>query len=224
MDLLFYPIDVDYKVKDSKVLIYLYGRLQNGQKICVIHVHQPFFYASIENIDIAALAEKLKILKIEAPDGSAYAVSWEEVEKELIGKKKRFWKIYTNYPKAVPLISKDLQEAGIECYEKDILFIHRYLRDTGITPMTLVKAIGSYGKEESLRIPAFFAEKIEQKSKEVIPKTKILAIDIETYAEKKEINPTKNPILMVGFYGIDEQGNEFRKVITWRRFEHQLDY
>ncbi|MDO8656920.1 MAG: DNA-directed DNA polymerase [Nanoarchaeota archaeon] len=224
MDLHFYPIDIDYKVKDDKVLVYLYGRLQNGQKICVIHAHQPFFYASIENIDIAALAEKLKILKIEAPDGSAYAVSWEEVEKELIGKKKRFWKIYTNYPKAVPLISKDLQEAGIECYEKDILFIHRYLRDTGITPMTLVKAIGSYGKEESLRIPAFFAEKIEQESKEVIPKTKILAIDIETYAEKKEINPTKNPILMVGFYGIDEQGNEFRKVITWRRFEHQLDY
>lgn len=224
MDLHFYPLDFDYKVKDGKVLVYLYGKTDNGQKICVIHPHQPFFYASIEKAETGALAEKLKNLKVDGSDGPAYALSWEEAEKELLGKKQKFWKIYANYPKAVPLISKELQAIGIECYEKDILFIHRYLRDTGIIPMTLVKAIGSYGKEDSLRIPAFFAEKVEQESKEVIPKPRILAIDIETYAERKEINPSKNPILMIGFYGIDEQGKEFRKVITWRRFEHQLDY
>ena len=224
MDLHFYPLDFDYKIKEGKVLVYLYGKTDNGQKVCVIHPHQPFFYANIENIDTNAFAEKLKDLKVEAPDGLAYPLSWEEVEKELIGKKKKFWKIYTNYPKAVPIISKELQTAGIECYEKDILFIHRYLRDMGITPMTLVKATGSYGKEESLRIPAFFAEKVEPESKEVIQKLRILAIDIETYAERKEINPAKNPILMIGFYGIDEQGIEFRKVLTWRRFEHKLDY
>src|SRR3989344_3579077 len=143
MDLHFYPLDFDYKVQDGKVLVYLYGKTDQGQKICVIHPHRPFFYASVDNVDTIVLAEKLKILKVDAADGPAYALSWEEVEKELVGKKKRFWKIYTNYPKAVPIISKELQAAGIECYEKDILFIHRYLRDMGITPMTLVKATGS---------------------------------------------------------------------------------
>lgn len=224
MDLHFYPLDFDYKVKDGRVLVYLYSKTDNGKKVCVIHPHQPFFYASIENVDTVALAEKLKILKVDGMDGPAQAVSWEEVEKELVGKKKKFLKIYTNYPKAVPIISKELHASGIECYEKDILFIYRYLRDMAITPMTLVKATGSYGKEESLRIPAFFAEKIEQESKEVVSNPRILAIDIETYAERKEINPAKNPILMIGFYGVDEWGKEFRKVITWRHFQHQLEY
>lgn len=224
MELLFYPLDFDYKIKDGKVLVYMYGKTSAGQKICVIHTHAPFFYAAIEGIDHAALTEKLETLRIEGSDGPAFAVSWEEVEKELLGTTKKFWKIFVNYPKAVPLISKELHAAGIQCYEKDILFIHRYLRDMDIIPMTLVKVTGSYGKEDSLRVPAFFAHGIEQESKEVISKVKILAIDIETYAARKEIDHAKNPILMVGFYGVDESGQEFRKVITWKHFNHKLDY
>ncbi|HLC71555.1 MAG TPA: hypothetical protein VJI32_06090, partial [Candidatus Nanoarchaeia archaeon] len=69
MDLHFYPLDFDYKIKEGKVLVYLYGKTDNGQKVCVIHPHQPFFYANIENIDTNAFAEKLKDLKVEAPDG-----------------------------------------------------------------------------------------------------------------------------------------------------------
>ncbi len=224
MEIRFYPLDFDYKLKEGKVYLYLYSKLEDGTKICVLHEHQPFFYAAIGGIDTLALAQKLKDMTVEAKEGPATVISWEEVEKELLGKKQKLWKVYVNYPKAVPVISKELQSWGIECYEKDILFVHRYLRDRGITPMTLVKALGNFVKDDALRIPAFLAEEVHQESKEALEKVRILAIDLETYSAKKEIDLHRNPILMIGFYGLDEQGNEFKKVITWKNFQHKLDY
>ncbi len=196
----------------------------------------------VNNVDKELLVSRLTGLALETRDGLAKIVSWEEVEKELWGKKEQFLKIYANFPKAVPHLSRELESWGWQCHEKDILFIHRYLRDQGITPFTLVKATGSLGKEDSLRIPAFFAETIEQESKEALPHPRILAIDIETYSQRREIDPQKNPILMIGLYGVDELGKdneagkdeggrkddgarkEFQKVITWKRFPHKLDY
>ena len=146
--------------------------MDTGERICVIHPHKPFFYAKVQDIDVQKLAEKLTDFQIESKYQleAAKITGWEEVEKELQGKKEKFWKIYTNYPKAVPPISKELNLLGIECYEKDILFIHRYLRDNKITPMTLVKAEGEFSKETKLRVPIFKAEKIEQISLESISK------------------------------------------------------
>ena len=129
-----------------------------------------------------------------------------------------------NYPKAVPLIAKELQLWGIECYEKDILFIHRYLRDLGLTPMTLLEASGEVSADVQLRVPVFKAQTIRQYSQEAMPHPKILAVDIETYALRKEVNFQKNPILMIGLYGVDENGKETTKVITWKHFKHNLDY
>lgn len=224
MDLHFYPYDFDYKIKGEKVLVYLYGKTDAGKKICVIQEHQPFFYARLAGVDKELLLPKLANFTLETREGIAKIISWEEVEKELLGKKEKFLKIFTNFPKAVPPLSRELESWGLHCYERDILFIHRYLRDKGITPMTLVKATGSLGKEENLRLPAFFADTIEQESKEALASPKILAIDIETYSQRREIDPHKNPILMVGLYGVDENGKEFQKVLTWKRFAHHLEY
>lgn len=224
MQIQFYPYDFDYKVKDGKVYFYLYSKLENGDKVCVVHQYQPYFFAQVNDVDTEIVAGRLKKLKLGAKEELAEVVFWETVEKELLGKKERFWKIYANYPKAVPLLSKEIESWGIKCYEKDILFVHRYLRDNNITPLTLVQAEGSFSENAELRVPVFQAENVRDAGKESLQKYKILAIDIETYAQSKEINPGKNPVLMVAFYGVDESGSTFKKVITWRQFSHQLDY
>ncbi|MEK6938683.1 MAG: DNA-directed DNA polymerase, partial [Nanoarchaeota archaeon] len=224
MKINFYPLDFNYRVEAGHTYVYLFGRTEAGERICVIHEHQPYFYASINEIDKEELISRLKKVHLESSPEPAKVVKWEEVEKELLGKKQKLWKIYVNYPKAVPLISRELQAWGLECYEKDILFIHRYLRDLGLTPGTLAEAEGELEKETSLRVPIFRATNVKQISQESYTKWKILAIDIETYAKNKIIDMDKNPILMLAFYGIDERGKEFKKVYTWKRFEHQLDY
>ncbi len=55
---------------------------------------------------------------------------------------------------------------------------------------------------------------------ETFVKPRMLAVDIETYTPSyKEIEPEKNPIIMMGFYG-----ENFSKVFIWKRFKTALDY
>jgi DNA polymerase, archaea type len=223
MQIRFYAYEFDYKFKEGLPYIYLYGKLQDGNKICVIQQFQPYFYAKIDDIDEKELERRLKNLEVEAKI-PAKVTKWEKVEKKLLGKEEKFWKISVNYPQAVPIISKELESWGINCYEKDIVFIHRYLRDNNLAPMTLLEAEGELTEDNNLRVTLFKANKVKQISKESLDNPKILAIDIETYNKEKVINPEKNPILMIAFYGTDEQGKEFKKVITWKKFKHQQDY
>tara|TARA_Y100000310_G_C20704331_1_gene833694 strand:- start:23343 stop:25763 length:2421 start_codon:yes stop_codon:yes gene_type:complete len=212
MQIKFYPYDFAYKTVEDKTYIYLYSKLADGSKVCIIKQHQPFFYAigDIPQLIIPTPTKPAKIIKI------------EPAEKQLLGKIIALNKITVNYPKAVPIISKELAARGIQCYEKDILYTHRTLRDLNILPLTLTEAEGEF-IESKLRIPTFQATKISDAGKEANKEWNILAIDIETYAKKKEINPRINPVLMIAFYGIINS-QPYKKVITWKKFPHDLDY
>nr|MBT4247678.1 hypothetical protein [Candidatus Woesearchaeota archaeon] len=213
MNLQFYPYDFEYKIEGEKTYVYMYAKLEDGTKVCIRHEHQAFFYAT-------------KDLKLEVPDRKRIAkvTHTEPIEMDLLGKKKSLFKIYVNYPKAVSLLSKEFAKQSIQTYEQNILFIHRYLRDLQITPMTLVEAEGEFIETTKYRVPLFLATNIKDLGKEAHHKWKILAVDIETYAKKKEIDPHNNPILMIALYGVNEDGEISKKVITWRKFKHNLDY
>lgn len=219
MKIYFFPYDFTYNLRDGKPYVYLFSKLEDGKKICVINHFKPYFYAKVHDIDKEELGKRLKKLEIETKFKAAKVTNWEEIEKELLGKKEKFWKIFVNYPRAVSIVSKELSSWGIGCYEKDILFVHRYLRDKQITPMTLVEAEGKFIEDDTIKIPVFLAENLKQDTEEAAPNIKTLAIDIETYAKDKIVNPEKNPILMVAFYGED-----YKKVITWKKFETKLGY
>ena len=206
MKITFYPYDFEYKVENGKVYVYSYSKLNNGRKVAIKHQHRVFFYASLDNVNQTELKKRLENLTVEKKPLPAKVIGYEEVERELLGKNKSFLKIYANYPQAVPLLAKQLDDWGVECFEKDILFIHRYLRDLDLIPMTEIEAEGEYQGD------IFLAETLKQKSKNTCG-WKILALDIETYSVKKEIDMVQNPILMIALYG-----KEFRKVITWKKF------
>lgn len=222
MRIIFHPFDFQYKIRNNQALVYLYGKLPDGKTICVIVPHEPFFYAKIK--DIAAMREKLLVLSVSLGNEQGKITRWQEVEKELLGKKEQFYQIFTTVPKAVPPLSRELEQMGIPCYEKDILFVHRFLRDTGILPFGEVEAEGEFRTDMELRVPAFFASSVIPQSHAVLKKLKVLALDIETYAKTRIIDMVKNPILMVAFSGIDEQGKIFKKLLTWKHFQHSLEY
>jgi len=136
MELAVYPYDFEYRVEGDKIYVYSYAKLADGSKIIIRQQHQVFFYASLENILMERFKERLNQLIVEQKSLPAKVLWFEPVELELKGRIKSFLKIYVNYPKAVPALAKEVQSWGLECFEKDILFIHRYLRDKSITPMT----------------------------------------------------------------------------------------
>ncbi|MBT4539194.1 hypothetical protein HOC32_02825 [Candidatus Woesearchaeota archaeon] len=212
MEIIFYPYDFEYRVEKEKTFMYLYGKTTDHEKICVVHEHPAFFYAKkttetfpYNGLTVPTKKEAAKITKI------------EEINLELLGQEQQFWKIYVNYPKAVPILSKHLVEDNIPCYEKDILYTHRYLRDNKITPLTKVKVTGEFLTQKPL--PIFHATNVEDLGKDMPQEWNVLAVDIETYAKDKEINPEKNPILMIALYS-----NNFKKVLTWKDFPHDFDY
>ena len=139
MDLEFYPYDFEYIVED-KVFVRMYAKTKDGKKICVQHAHEPFFFASTKNVNRVEFEKKLTGLTIESKENHAKVISFEVVKKNLIGKEQDFYKIYTNYPKAVPVLAKEISTWGVECFEKDILFIHilikaDLLRSVGNLPL-----------------------------------------------------------------------------------------
>ncbi|HLD79169.1 MAG TPA: DNA-directed DNA polymerase [Candidatus Nanoarchaeia archaeon] len=216
MELEFYPYDFEYKVEEGKTFFYFYGRTKEGQRVAVKHHYQPFFYAAATGIDPAKFEEKVLTLSLKAGIEPAQVIGLEKVEKNLLGKKQEFYKVYANYPKAVPLLAREIQGWGVSCYEKDILYVHRYLRDYNIIPLQQVIATGNFVQNQWMRVPVFVAEKVEQRKVETIPDWRILALDLETYSATSEIDFQNNPILMAGLYGVEKDGKEFQKVITWK--------
>ncbi len=201
-----YPYNFDYLIKEGKVFIRIYAKLKNNQKIVLTHEHLPYFYAEHKE----NFLETIKNLDL----GQEKVVKVEKVTRQFLGREKEFWRVYVNFPKAVPVIAKKLEDLNMNCYEKDILFVYLYLRDNNIHPMALleVEVNDNYQIKEVIK-----SHEDEQTN------WNILAVDIETYAKKKEINPTQNPILMVSFYGM-RNNQPFEKVITWKKFPHDLDY
>lgn len=214
MELLFYPVDLDYEIREEGPAIYLYGKTKDGRQVCVVDFFQPYFYVEVDpHRDVRALLNQIEVRQGEI----VYrVVGVEEVEKTIVNQKKLFYKVFAPIPKAVPLLKEQAVALGLQCYEYDILFVYRYLIDKQIIPMTLVKAEG-YFAEEKRRVPTFIAEKIVPLGGETLNEVKILALDIETYAKEKIVDMEKNPILMVAFYG-QYRGKELKKVITWKKF------
>lgn len=219
----FYPLDISYKLENDSTKIYLYGRTIDNKQIAVVDKDfHPYFYAVLKdekNID--NFCEKIKKIHVENNDRLAEAAKTEVVDKKIVGKKIKAVRIFTKIPSDVPVLRSTIKEWDMveNTYEYDIGFTKRYLIDKKITPLILVEAEGDYITEKN-KVPVFEAVKIKQKNTDSIQKPKILAFDIETYNPTgKRFIPEEHPIIMIAFYSDD-----FRKVITWKRFKTDLDY
>ena len=218
--IIFFPIDITYKIENNKAVIYLFGRTLDNKQICVIDQNfEPYFYVIPKKG--RQTEEKLSKIKIERENETAEVVKTEKVKKHFLGKEVEAIKVYTNLPSSVPIIRSIIKDWEVLEYttEYDIKFKKRYLIDKNITPLLSVEAEGEF-ITKSLRVPVFRADKIEQKGEDSLENPRVLAFDIETYNPNgKIIEPEKNPIIMLSFYG-----NRYKKVITWKKFKTNLDY
>ena len=216
----FFPLDVTYKTIDGKPVIYLFGRTDDNKQICVLYDNfKPYFYViPKQGFDIVDRLKEFSISK----NGEVYSIANAKiVKKNYSGSEVDAIKIFTKLPRDVPILREELKRwKEVESVnENDILFAKRFMIDNNIVPLVLCDAVGEFIKEK-LRVPAFKAQKLEQTSTETYLRPKILSVDIETYTPAfKEIDPEKNPIIMLALYGSD-----IRKVFVWKRFNTTLDY
>ena len=215
----FYPLDIQYKVIKGKPVIYLFGKTSDGQQICVLDdSFEPYFYVIPKQG--ADIKDKLLSISAEKDNELLHVTRVEFAKMKFLEKDVDALRVFTNVPSAVPAI-KDIiydWDSVDSVNEYDIRFVRRYLIDKGITPLTLVNVEGEVVPEK-LKVPAVKAKKIEQFSDDTINNQRILAFDIETYGViGTKIIPEKNPIIMVALYG-----ENFRRVITWKKFRTDED-
>lgn len=198
-------LDVMYKVEQGKAVIYLFCTDHDGKRFCMRDSScEPYFYL-LGDIDEKTAAG----LKTE----EGYVIGIERAHKKLHGRELSLLKIMTNVPKSVPSLSlaaKKLQ--GVTTiFENDILFARRFLLDRNLIPHAGVTAQGEWIKSDFL-IPCLAVTNLQQEEKRM-PLPRILAFDIETYNPSDRIEPEKNPIQMIACIG-----DNFRRIITWKRF------
>jgi len=216
----FYLLDITYKVKAGKPVVWMFGRTTDGKQICVIDdSFKPYFYVIPKKG--TEIKEKLQKVYAEQKDAKFEVTGIEEVKKNLLEMEVNALKVYVNLPRGVPLIRDVVKDWEIvkSCNEYDIKYVRRYMIDKGITPLTLIEVEGEAAAEKA-KVPVIRAESVKQFSDETLKEPRVLAVDIETYnPHGKGINPEEDPIIMIGFYG-----KNFRKVITWKTFKTDEDY
>ena len=210
----FYPVDATYQVVNGKAQVYLFGRTIAGEQICVIDPHvEPYFYV----IPKPGQDPTQDLLKLRTEQrGETYSiVRIEPVQRKFLEQPVHALKVFTNIPKAGAALKDDVRALPSvqSIHEYDILFVRRYFIDKGITPLTLVTVEGEQAMEK-LKVPAIRATKIEQAGEATLAKPRVLAVDIETYNPTgKHVNAEQHPIVMLAL-----AGENFRKVLTWKRF------
>ena len=165
--------------KKKKALIYLFGRLENGESFLTISNFKPYFYVKTEDIKEFEKDKKLEKLEKAFKDFDAIIekTDFKNFENDKVSK------IILRIPSDVPKLKKILEEENnITTFEADIRFAMRFLIDHEIKGS--VKISGKYKKGNYVdRI----YEDPELEPSDWVPELKILSIDIETDSKAKEI-------------------------------------
>src|SRR3989339_2091040 len=217
----FYLLDVNSRIKDGRSYIYLYGRTKEGQKIAVVEQFDSYFYVEGKG-DLSALRKELDSFSVEHQQKKIEILRTEIEQKNKLNQKVKFIKVFVSNPEDRHLLKKGLEEKKLNCFEFDIPYFFQYLKDRDLIPFTLIQAEGEYLKEKS-KVPLLLVSKVVTEDSENVIEPRILSFDIETYNKERAIIPEKNPILMVSFYSEVEE-KPFQKVITWKRFKTNLKY
>ncbi|HLD04996.1 MAG TPA: DNA polymerase II [Candidatus Nanoarchaeia archaeon] len=156
-----------YRIENNKALVYLFGRLENGESFLTISESRPYFYIKKSDLD--------KALKLQLFD--------HETTNKVDFKGNQVCKVVMNIPREVPDLRHLLEEQGIVCYEADIRFAIRFLIDREL--QGAVDIGGEY--KQGSQVDRIY-ENPTLKSCDYTPANlKVLSIDIEMDRTMKKI-------------------------------------
>ncbi|NOZ77387.1 MAG: DNA polymerase, partial [Euryarchaeota archaeon] len=191
-------LDVDYKTVDEKPVVRLFLR----DVIALDPSFRPYVYVACD--DPRAVAGEIKDLEL---DGRRPVTGVEEMERGLLGRPRRFLKVYLGHPQQVPRVRDLLRRLpGVSAVlEDDILFSRRYLIDKGLVPTAWVELQGRVEGSE------FWVEEV-RRAEGPLPRLKVMSFDIETYNPKGAPRGDQDPIIMVSM----ATSGGLRKVLSWK--------
>jgi DNA polymerase I/DNA polymerase-2 len=191
-------LDASYEVKDKPV-IWLFGVDEKGKSVLLLDDYQPYFYVLPKNKK--AVIEKLKKNKMVLNIETVRRIGLEE---------KEYLKVFVDLPQNASYVRDSIKHSKdvIECYEYNITFYKKYLRDKKFYPFDWFEVEGEevkLNKEEeksAFRFNKIIRAKKIEKIKKELPELRVLAFDIEV---------VDNKIIMISL-----AGSGFEKVLTYK--------
>ncbi|MEA3414505.1 MAG: DNA-directed DNA polymerase [Nanoarchaeota archaeon] len=237
----FMPIDYDYFDYNGRNYLKIYGRNEEGKRICLIDSFEPYLWAVLkEGISIkkiSKLVEKIKKIELDSKGRHTKVEKVEIKDMNFLGKKVKALKIFaTNY--------KDLHEiANLLDYPEvnkrrgyDIGIVTNYIINKKLNPLQKYKISGEIltdleiGGIQNILDVDFVLKLVSHKeiiqlkksrNSDEFPKTlnskglNVLAYDLET----DSLKPENGEILMISLVG-----KNFKKVITWKKSKTNKKY
>ncbi|NCN87022.1 hypothetical protein GW932_04250 [archaeon] len=223
----FIPIDYDYFDFDGKNHIKIFGRDNEGKKICLIDTCPIYMWAILkegvtENLQ-KKLIEEIKQIYIQTKERTTRIEKVEVHEKNFLGKKVNALKIFATNYKDLSAIASKLDSPLIDKRRGyDLGFVTHYIIENKIEPFTWYEIEGKkVNKEEydeiikDLKVDKTIKLISKIKLEKLNFKAKALAYDIET----DSLKPENGEILMISLVGKD-----FKKVITWKKEKTDKKY
>lgn len=220
----FIPLDYQPFDYEGKNYIQVFGRDENGKKVCVIDSCPVYLWAILkDNIgkkELGDLIEEVDKISLDKKSRKTSIGKIEIHDKKFLGKTVEALKIFATNYKDLHDLADNLDFQGIEKRRGyDLGFITHYIIERKLNPLEWYEIEGEMlnnsdkfgGIDSALEVDFC----IELKSLKKIPEDKhrtkffpkILAYDIEA----KELELGKGEILMISLYG-----ENFKKVLTFK--------
>ncbi|MBI1973735.1 ribonuclease H-like domain-containing protein [Candidatus Micrarchaeota archaeon] len=164
-------LDADHQ--DNRVRLFL-----RGEKECIIAEAsiEPYFYLVREHGLTHSQVEKC-----------AGVTRVEEVEKEELGRKRKYFRVFVKEPALVPQVSEAFENVA-DHRENDVSFVYRYLIDNNLYAGRMYDFDVVAGRVKA-------AKPLENAT----PDLRMLSFDIETYAPRGRMpDAKKDPAIIIG--------------------------
>ncbi len=225
----FIPVDYDYFDFEGRNYAKIIGRNEKGKRICVIDSCPVYFWAilkpNLKESKIKKLIEKISKIQLNVKARKTKVEKVEIHKKSFLEKEVKALKIFATNYKDLQDIADKLDFPEIEKRRGyDLGYITHYIIEKKLHPLNKYEISGEMlhnsskfgGIDNNLDVDfCINLEKIKELEKEEDFSPKILAYDIET--DKLEIG--KGEILMVSLVG-----ENFKKVITWKKTKSKPNY
>jgi DNA polymerase I/DNA polymerase-2 len=223
----FIPIDYNPFDFEDKNYIKIYGRNEQGKRLCVIDECSNYLWAilkpNVSKKEISELIEKIQKIEISTQNRKSIIENVELKEKNFLGKPVRALKIEMTNNKDLQELANHLDFQEIDKRRGyDINYTTHYLLEKKLNPLNWYEIEGDILTESELGgisqiIDADFIINLKsfKKSERKEFKPKALAFDIET----DDLKIGQGEILMISLAGRD-----FQKVITWKKSKSKNKY
>ncbi|MBD3203868.1 hypothetical protein GF327_06215 [Candidatus Woesearchaeota archaeon] len=175
--LIFYPLDLSYRLINNKPEFWLFGKTSDKRSICVVdRTYRPYFLIKKGE---EFLIDELVRVRIRTGEYIHYVVDIEKIRKDYMGEKIEFIKIYVNLFGAIRTISEAAKKKGLHVFEHDIRTTKKYLLDKNINFFSGYRVIGRKIKRDiktDLVLEKISMEKTDAKEFEPV----ILAVNFIT--------------------------------------------